>query len=365
MPFFDEALLVDNIRALVDAVNRAKPAGAKLAPIKPAKPVPVGTAIAKELEQELAKVDPEVKQALAAVEKATSDAERISYVCGSLAHAVGAVCGLIVAAVALTLVASADTDPPEGPPSKAELAAITRRGRDLAGYDAAAWHASDAVMARKPKPGSVGGVHARLSRGLGGEVVRRVRGENLPPINLREDRGPAAFQPPAVLGVVARLAGLPLEVCSFNSNRQCGSSMETLHRIAMSIAVGATECGIALGIDYTLLMVTRFREWRAVGLEPAAATVATLDTAGRAVMVAGSTVVVGGRDQMIHAFEAATGKELWNWSAKSAIDASPVVVGNRVVAGAKNGAGLAPGLKTGQPVWRFSAGAPAGGRGCT
>src|SRR5262245_14572357 len=52
-----------------------------------------------------------------------------------------------------------------------------------------------------------------------------------------------------MLGVVARLAGLPLEVCAFNSNRQCGSSMETLHRIAMSIAVGATECGIALGIE--------------------------------------------------------------------------------------------------------------------
>jgi RND superfamily putative drug exporter len=54
----------------------------------------------------------------------------------------------------------------------------------------------------------------------------------------------------------------------------------------------ATMLGIALGIDYTLLMVTRFREWRAVGLKPEAATVATLDTAGRAVMVAGSTVVV-------------------------------------------------------------------------
>ena len=51
------------------------------------------------------------------------------------------------------------------------------------------------------------------------------------------------------LGVVARLAGLPLEVCSFNSNRQCGSSMETLHRIAMSIALGSNECGIALGIE--------------------------------------------------------------------------------------------------------------------
>ncbi|HEU4541685.1 MAG TPA: MMPL family transporter [Jiangellaceae bacterium] len=54
----------------------------------------------------------------------------------------------------------------------------------------------------------------------------------------------------------------------------------------------ATMLGIALGVDYTLLMITRFREWRAVGLSPEAATVATLDTAGRAVMVAGSTVVV-------------------------------------------------------------------------
>jgi RND superfamily putative drug exporter len=50
--------------------------------------------------------------------------------------------------------------------------------------------------------------------------------------------------------------------------------------------------GIALGIDYALLMVTRFREWRAMGLDPEAATVATLDTAGRAVLVAGGTVMV-------------------------------------------------------------------------
>ncbi|HEY8173584.1 MAG TPA: thiolase family protein [Dehalococcoidia bacterium] len=48
---------------------------------------------------------------------------------------------------------------------------------------------------------------------------------------------------------VARLAGLPAEVCSFDTNRQCGSSMETLHRVAQSIMVGATDCGIALGIE--------------------------------------------------------------------------------------------------------------------
>jgi 3-oxo-5,6-didehydrosuberyl-CoA/3-oxoadipyl-CoA thiolase len=51
------------------------------------------------------------------------------------------------------------------------------------------------------------------------------------------------------LGNVQRIAGLPLEACSFHSNRQCGSSMETLHRIAMSIMVGCIDCGVAMGIE--------------------------------------------------------------------------------------------------------------------
>lgn len=67
---------------------------------------------------------------------------------------------MISFAVALALAACTTPDESQ-PPSKDELAAITRRGQDLAGYDAAAWHASDAVMARKPKPGSVGGYIAR------------------------------------------------------------------------------------------------------------------------------------------------------------------------------------------------------------
>ncbi len=48
---------------------------------------------------------------------------------------------------------------------------------------------------------------------------------------------------------IARLAGLPAEISAFDSNRQCGSSMETLHRIAQSIMVGATDCGVAMGIE--------------------------------------------------------------------------------------------------------------------
>lgn len=52
-----------------------------------------------------------------------------------------------------------------------------------------------------------------------------------------------------LLGTVQRLAGLPLEACSFNTNRQCGSSMETLQRVAMSIMTGSIDCGMALGIE--------------------------------------------------------------------------------------------------------------------
>ncbi len=48
---------------------------------------------------------------------------------------------------------------------------------------------------------------------------------------------------------IARLAGLPAEVSTVDSNRQCGSSMETLHRVAQSIMVGASECGVALGVE--------------------------------------------------------------------------------------------------------------------
>jgi len=41
------------------------------------------------------------------------------------------------------------------PASKTELAEITERGRQLAEYDGAAWHATDAVLAMKPAEGSV------------------------------------------------------------------------------------------------------------------------------------------------------------------------------------------------------------------
>ena len=51
------------------------------------------------------------------------------------------------------------------------------------------------------------------------------------------------------LNIVARLAGLPAEVCNFSSNRACAGSMETAHRIAMAIMLGEYDCGISFGVE--------------------------------------------------------------------------------------------------------------------
>jgi RND superfamily putative drug exporter len=54
----------------------------------------------------------------------------------------------------------------------------------------------------------------------------------------------------------------------------------------------AAMMGLGVGIDYSLLIVTRFRQCLAEGLEPESAVVAALSTSGRAVLIAGTTVVV-------------------------------------------------------------------------
>jgi len=54
----------------------------------------------------------------------------------------------------------------------------------------------------------------------------------------------------------------------------------------------AAMMALGVGIDYVLLMVTRYREFLAEGHEPREAAVATVETAGRAVLVAGTTVMI-------------------------------------------------------------------------
>ncbi len=54
----------------------------------------------------------------------------------------------------------------------------------------------------------------------------------------------------------------------------------------------AQMIGLGVGIDYALFIVTRYREGLHKGLDPEEATVAALDSSGRAVLFAGITVVI-------------------------------------------------------------------------
>jgi hypothetical protein len=54
-----------------------------------------------------------------------------------------------------------------------------------------------------------------------------------------------------------------------------------------------TMIGLGVGIDYSLLVVTRFREELNAGLRSHEAALRTFLTAGHAVMTSGATVVVG------------------------------------------------------------------------
>jgi RND superfamily putative drug exporter len=54
----------------------------------------------------------------------------------------------------------------------------------------------------------------------------------------------------------------------------------------------ATMMGLGVGIDYSLLIVTRYRQYLNEGNQPQDAVMGALSTAGRAVLIAGATVVI-------------------------------------------------------------------------
>jgi hypothetical protein len=62
---------------------------------------------------------------------------------------------MLLTVTSIGLIVLADPPKREAALDQNELGAITDRGRDLAGYDAAAWHASDAMQALHPKEGTV------------------------------------------------------------------------------------------------------------------------------------------------------------------------------------------------------------------
>ena len=89
-------------------------------------------------------------------------------------------------------------------------------------------------------------------------------------------------------------AGMPLATALFGLG--ISSALGTILAAAIDVPDWAPSVaamiGIGVGIDYALLIVTRFRAALDRGLEPRAATAEAVATAGRSVLVAGTTVVI-------------------------------------------------------------------------
>jgi putative drug exporter of the RND superfamily len=152
--------------------------------------------------------------------------------------------------------------------------------RSEGAYDAAAARAR-ALAADADIPG------ARVE--LGGAVFAE------PPDFSSETAGFAAAMVVLLVAFGSVLAmGLPLVTAACGI--LAGVSLVSLVVRVMGMPSYAVEAvamiGIGVGIDYALLVVTRYREGLGDGLDPEAATVRSVETAGRAVLLAGTVVMV-------------------------------------------------------------------------
>lgn len=92
--------------------------------------------------------------------------------------------------------------------------------------------------------------------------------------------------------VVAALVPLLLAILAVAAGLALGNATSALVPLSEATASVVVLLGLATTVDYSLFCVKRFREELAAGALPEAAARATMATVGRAVLVAGSTVVI-------------------------------------------------------------------------
>lgn len=68
------------------------------------------------------------------------------------------------------------------------------------------------------------------------------------------------------------------------------------------------------------------------------------------------TLIIGGRDKIVHALSQKTGEPLWTHTTKSRIESSAVIVSGRAFLGTTRGLLIALDVKTGEAVWEFATG---------
>ena len=88
---------------------------------------------------------------------------------------------------------------------------------------------------------------------------------------------------------------LPLGVGLLSISMSMGAAALLAHYLQLSILVQnlATMLGLGLGIDYALLMVSRFREALAEGCDPGCAADIAAGQAGRTLLISATTVAIG------------------------------------------------------------------------
>jgi putative drug exporter of the RND superfamily len=129
---------------------------------------------------------------------------------------------------------------------------------------------------------------------VGGQPIEEVRSE--------EEGGDSTFAIGLLAAIVILLLtfgsvvamGLPLVTALFALG--VGLSLVTIGTHVFDTANFAPQLaamiGLGVGIDYALFILTRFRNGLDEGLEPRPAAIAAVDTAGRAVLFAGITVII-------------------------------------------------------------------------
>ncbi len=117
---------------------------------------------------------------------------------------------------------------------------------------------------------------------------------------------PGGLGPAELIGILAAIVillvafgsllamGLPILVALFGIGIGLGLVQLLSHTIATPDFATqlASMIGIGVGIDYALFIVTRYRQGLEEGFQPEHAVVRAIDTAGRAVVFAGTTVVI-------------------------------------------------------------------------
>jgi RND superfamily putative drug exporter len=136
----------------------------------------------------------------------------------------------------------------------------------------------------------------------GGGLQVEVGGQPIEEVRAEEEGGDSSFAIGLLAAVVILLLtfgsvvamGLPLVTALFALG--VGLSLVTVGTHVFDTAEFAPQLaamiGLGVGIDYALFIVTRFRNGLDEGMEPRPAAIAAVDTAGRAVLFAGITVII-------------------------------------------------------------------------